>query len=249
MGIRFEAVSKQFTTGKSTISVLENIELDIASGQFLCLFGPSGCGKTTLLNILAGLESPTHGKVTIDGIPLAESGKQAILMFQESTLFPWFSVEENVAFGLAARRVPKAAQVATVKEYLELVGLYTFRKSKVHELSGGMKQRVALARALCLHPDILLMDEPFAALDALTRDSLHEELQRIWLKTGATIVFVTHNVREALILGDKVAVMAPRPGRISRVFSIDLPRPRHFEDPGIVEHAREVLAEMKAGAQ
>jgi NitT/TauT family transport system ATP-binding protein len=136
-----------------------------------------------------------------------------------------------------------------VKEYLELVGLYTFRKSKVHELSGGMKQRVALARALCLHPDILLMDEPFAALDALTRDSLHEELQRIWLKTGATIVFVTHNVREALILGDKVAVMAPRPGRISRVFSIDLPRPRHFEDPGIVEHAREVLAEMKAGAQ
>lgn len=241
-------MSKAFTTGKTTISVLENIELGIAPGEFLCLFGPSGCGKTTLLNLLAGLESPTKGRVTIDGVPLADSGKQAILMFQESTLFPWFSVEENVAFGLAARRVPKPTQVATVKEYLELVGLYAFRKAKVHELSGGMKQRVALARALCLHPDILLMDEPFAALDALTRDNLHEELQRIWLKTGATIVFVTHNVREALILGDKVAVMAPRPGRITKIFPIDLPRPRHFEDPGIVEHAREVLVELKAGA-
>jgi NitT/TauT family transport system ATP-binding protein len=248
MAIAFEGVSKSFVTGKNSISVLENIDLDIAAGQFLCLFGPSGCGKTTLLNLLAGLETPTQGRVTIDGVPLAQSGKQAILMFQESTLFPWFSVEENVAFGLAARRVPKPVQVEVVKEYLELVGLYGFRKAKVHELSGGMKQRVALARALCLHPDILLMDEPFAALDALTRDSLHEELQRIWLKTGATIVFVTHNVREALILGDKVAVMAPRPGRITRVFSIDLPRPRHFEDAGIVEHAREVLAEMKAGA-
>ena len=240
MPIRFDSVTKVFPARPEPLLVLDTINLEITQGQFVCLFGPSGCGKTTLLNLVAGIEHPSSGSVTVEGTP--------ILMFQEATLFPWLSVEDNVAFGLAARGLGTKERRAVAREYLDLVGLGGFRHSRVHELSGGMKQRAALARALCLKPDILLMDEPFAALDALTRDALHEELQRIWQATGATVVFVTHNVREALILGDRVVVMAPRPGRIQKTFAIDLPRPRHFEDPGIAEHAREVLAEMRKGA-
>jgi NitT/TauT family transport system ATP-binding protein len=239
--IRFESVTKVFPARPEPLLALDTVDLVIEPGQFVCLFGPSGCGKTTLLNLVAGLDHPTSGSVTVVGKP--------ILMFQEATLFPWLSVEDNVAFGLAARGVATKERRTAAREYLELVGLGGFRQARIHELSGGMKQRAALARALCLRPEILLMDEPFAALDALTRDSLHEELQRIWQATGATIVFVTHNVREALILGDRVVVMAPRPGRIQRIFDIDLPRPRHFEDPGIAEHARDVLAEMRKGAE
>lgn len=248
MPIRFDSVSKVFPARPEPLLVLDTVNLEIAQGEFVCLFGPSGCGKTTLLNLLAGIEHPSSGTVTIGGQVPGQGGRQAILMFQEATLFPWLSIEDNVAFGLAARGMGTKERRSVAGEYLELVGLGGFRHSRVHELSGGMKQRAALARALCLKPEILLMDEPFAALDALTRDTLHEELQRIWQATGATVVFVTHNVREALILGDRVVVMAPRPGRIQKTFDIELPRPRHFEDPGIAEHAREVLAEMRKGA-
>ncbi|HUI72470.1 MAG TPA: ABC transporter ATP-binding protein [Spirochaetia bacterium] len=168
-----------------------------------------------------------------------------VLMFQEPSLFPWLTVLDNAAFGLEAAGVPKAERRKTAERYLDLVRLGGFGGRSIHELSGGMKQRVVLARALCLEPRALLMDEPFGSLDAQTRDSLHEELQSIWRETGKTIVFVTHNVREALILGDRVVLMSARPGTVLREFKFPLPRPRHFEDPGIAEAARLVLTDLR----
>ncbi len=248
MSIHLQNVSKAFSSRGASVQVLEHIELEVQRAEFVCLLGPSGCGKSTLLNLLAGFESPSSGTVIVNGRSPGQPAARAVLLFQDATLFPWLSVEDNVAFGLAAQQMPKPQRRRVAAEYLELVGLHDFRRAKVYQLSGGMRQRVALARALCLKPEILLMDEPFASLDAMTRDLLHEELQRIWLATKATIVFVTHNVREALILGDRVAVLRPRPGRIQRVFPVDLPRPRHFEDPGIAELARGVLHELRKAA-
>ncbi|MBI4463555.1 MAG: ABC transporter ATP-binding protein, partial [Acidobacteria bacterium] len=221
------------------------ITLDVRAGEFLCLVGPSGCGKSTLLHLMAGLDRPTSGEIWRDGRPADEPGTDRILIFQELGLFPWLTVGENVKFGLRMKGMGAVERRARAQEYLRLVHLSGFEASYIHQLSGGMKQRVALARALATDPDVLLMDEPFAALDAQTRDLLHEELERIWAETGKTIVFVTHNVREAARLGNRVLLMTFRPGRIKSEFVIHLPRPRHLEDPHLAVTARGILAQLK----
>jgi NitT/TauT family transport system ATP-binding protein len=230
---------------RESTPALENLSFDVKAGQFICLLGPSGCGKTTLLHIIAGLEKADSGRVMMDGREITGPGRDRVVIFQEPALFPWLNVKDNVEFGMDCVGIPKHEQAKKVAEYLRLVGLSSFRKAYTHELSGGMKQRVALARALALEPDILLMDEPFAALDAQTRDMLHTELQEIWQKTHKTILFVTHNVREALVLGDRVLLLSARPGRLKKEFQCNLPRPRHIEDLALVEAVREVLSDLR----
>ncbi len=217
----------------------------VGSGEFVCLLGPSGCGKSTLLNIIAGLDSADAGEVLANGASVTGPSTDRVVMFQDATLFPWLNVIDNVAFGLAMQGRPAKERREVARRYLQMVHLQRFEKASVHELSGGMKQRVALARALALDPAVLLMDEPFGALDAQTRDLLHPELQEIWAATRKTIVFVTHNVREAIRLGDRVLVMSARPGTIKREFCIDLPRPRAMEDHSLADMARLVLGELR----
>jgi NitT/TauT family transport system ATP-binding protein len=241
-----QAVTKIFQhSHRESTPALENMSFDVKAGEFICLLGPSGCGKTTLLHIIGGLEKADSGQVLLDGKVIQGPGRDRVVIFQEPALFPWLNVEDNVAFGLDCAGVPKQDQSKKVTEYLRLVGLNSFRKAYTHELSGGMKQRVALARALALEPDILLMDEPFAALDAQIRDMLHTELQEIWQKTGTTILFVTHNVREAFVLGDRVLLLSARPGRLKKELGCELPRPRHIEDYKLVEAVREVLSDLR----
>jgi NitT/TauT family transport system ATP-binding protein len=230
---------------RESTPALEDLSFDVEAGEFICLLGPSGCGKTTLLHIIAGLESADSGRVLLDGKAILGPGRDRVVIFQEPALFPWLNVMDNVSFGLDCAGIPKKEQSKKIADYLRLVGLSSFRKAYTHELSGGMKQRVALARALALEPDILLMDEPFAALDAQTRDMLHTELQEIWQKTGTTILFVTHNVREAFVLGDRVLLLSARPGRLKKILRCELPRPRHIEDFALVEAVREVLTDLR----
>jgi NitT/TauT family transport system ATP-binding protein len=224
---------------------LDNINLKVKPGEFLCIVGPSGCGKSTLLHLIAGLHHATSGKVLIDDRQVDAPGTDRILIFQELGLFPWLRVGENIEFGMKMKGMPKAEREEKIQYYLRLVHLSKFKDSYTHQLSGGMRQRVALARALATEPDVLLMDEPFAALDAQTRDLLHDELERIWAETGRTVVFVTHNVREAVRLGDRVALMTFRPGRVKREYSVDLPRPRHLEDVTVAQSAREILDDLR----
>jgi NitT/TauT family transport system ATP-binding protein len=223
--LSIRGVTKEFLTDRGKVCALDETSVEIKSGEFVCFVGPSGCGKTTLLNLAAGLESPTNGVIQADGKPVTGPGSDRVVIFQEAALFPWLNVVKNVEFGLA-RRMDRKKRGEIARTLLSLVHLNRFTKSYVHELSGGMKSRVALARALALNPSVLLMDEPFAALDAQTRDLLHEELQEIWKTNHQTILFVTHNVREAVRLGDRVLVFTARPGRIKKEFRIDLPRPR-----------------------
>jgi NitT/TauT family transport system ATP-binding protein len=243
--LRLENVSRSFKAPRGMLVALENISLEVREGEFLSILGPSGCGKSTLLSLMAGLDLPTSGEIWMDGRRVEGPGTDRIVIFQELGLFPWLTVGENVEFGLRMKGVNKAERRERSQHYLRLVHLTAFEKSYVHQLSGGMKQRVALARSLVTEPDVLLMDEPFAALDAQTRDLLHEELERIWTETGKTIVFVTHNVREAVRLGGRVMLLTFRPGRIKSQFNITLPRPRHLEDPELAVTAREVLAQLK----
>jgi NitT/TauT family transport system ATP-binding protein len=218
---------------------LDNINLKVKPGEFLCIVGPSGCGKSTLLHLIAGLHQPTSGSVLVDDHKVDAPGTDRILIFQELGLFPWLKVGENVEFGMKMKGTSRAEREEKIQYYLRLVHLLQFKDSYTHQLSGGMRQRVALARVLATEPDVLLMDEPFAALDAQTRDLLHDELERIWAETGRTIIFVTHNVREAVRLGDRVAVLTFRPGRLKREYSVDLPRPRHLEDVTVAKSARD----------
>jgi NitT/TauT family transport system ATP-binding protein len=243
--LELRSIRKTFHTRRGQTNALQEINFDVASGEFVCLLGPSGCGKSTLLNIIAGLDQPDSGAILADGQPISGPGRDRVMIFQEAALFPWLNVRDNVAFGLQDMRIPCAEQESIVQCYLDMVGLRGFEKAYVHEISGGMKQRVALARALALDPQVLLMDEPFAALDAQTRDLLHTELQNIWLQSGKTILFVTHNVREALVLGDRVLLMSARPGRIKREFTCQLPRPREIEDHALVDETRAVLDELR----
>ena len=246
MKLSVRSVTKVFEhSHREATPALENISFDVKAGEFICLLGPSGCGKTTLLHIVAGLEKADSGCVLLDGREIQGPGRDRVVIFQEPALFPWLNVMDNVAFGLDCAGVPKKDQSRKVLEYLRLVGLSTFRKAYTHELSGGMKQRVALARALALEPNVLLMDEPFAALDAQTRDMLHTELQEILQKTGTTVLFVTHNVREAFVLGDRVLLLSSRPGRLKKDMRCELPRPRHIEDYALVEVVREVLTDLR----
>jgi len=243
--LRLEGVTRCFKTSRGTLSALEGINLEIREGEFLCVVGPSGCGKSTLLNLMAGLDRPTAGEIWMDGRRVEAPGRDRIVIFQELGLFPWLTVLENVEFGLRMNGVGRKERRARAQHYLRLVHLSRFETSYIHQLSGGMKQRVALARSLATEPDVLLMDEPFAALDAQTRDLLHEELERIWAETRKTIIFVTHNVREAVRLGDRVVLLTFRPGRIKSEFVMTLPRPRHLEDPDLALTAREVLAQLR----
>ena len=224
---------------------LDHINLDVRAGEFLCIVGPSGCGKSTLLHLIAGLHSQTSGQVLVDGHPVQGPGTDRILIFQEHGLFPWLTVAGNVEFGMKMKGVPRAEREERMRYYLRLVHLGKFETSYIHQLSGGMRQRVAIARALATEPDVLLMDEPFAALDAQTRDLLHDELERIWKQTGCTIIFVTHNVREAVRLGDRVVLLTFRPGRVKNEFPVSLPRPRSLEDPEVALAARGVLDELR----
>jgi NitT/TauT family transport system ATP-binding protein len=244
--VALQGVSQRYrSTNNGDLLALDNIGLQVRAGEFLCIVGPSGCGKSTLLHLIAGLERPTEGEVLLDGRPIAQPGTDRILIFQELGLFPWLNVMENVEFGLRMAGMDKRQRRTRAQEYLRLVHLGKFEHSYIHQLSGGMRQRVALARALATEPDVLLMDEPFAALDAQTRDLLHDELERIWKETGRTIIFVTHNVREAVRLGDRVVLLTFRPGRVKREFIIDLPRPRQLEEVEVARAARGILDELR----
>jgi NitT/TauT family transport system ATP-binding protein len=243
--IHLKGVSKTFEGRTGRHEALRDVDLSIREGEFVCLVGPSGSGKSTILNLIAGLERADRGEVTFLGQPIAGPGPERSVMFQEAALFPWLSVEGNVLFALSAVGFPAAERAAEAERYLRLVHLSKYKGRYVHELSGGMRQRVALARALAMRPRVLLMDEPFSALDAQTRDLLHGELSAIWQETKRTIVFVTHNVREAVKLGDRVIVLATRPGRVKRELEIDIPRPRESEDRDVNVVAAQVSRELK----
>ena len=236
--VRLSGVGKVFGGGGSSVTALEDVTLEVHEGEFVCLLGASGCGKSTLLNLVAGLDRPTHGTVERAGEPS--------FMFQEAALFPWLSVERNVELPLELRHVPRGRRRERVAELLDLVQLSSFARRQPHELSGGMRQRVALARALAQDAEVLLMDEPFGALDAMTRDILHDELERIWQATGRTILFVTHNVREAARLGDRVVLLTSRPGRVAEEFVVDIPRPRQIEDPDVAALAKRITTRLRA---
>lgn len=239
-------VSKRFRTKRAEVHALDRVSLEVAEGEFVCLVGPSGCGKSTLLNIIAGLDSADEGSVSADGQPIRGPGRDRMVMFQEHALFPWLDVLGNVMFGLKLKPgLNNKEREEVAKYYLHLVDLDSFLHANIHELSGGMKQRVALARALAPNPKVLLMDEPFAALDALTREQLYGDIQRIWEQRKKTIVFVTHNVREAVCLGDRVALFSPHPGRIRQEFAIDLPRPRDINSVGLATRSSEIMKALK----
>ena len=244
--IALSGVFRSYANSRGSFTpALQNIDLEIEQGEFVCIVGPSGCGKSTLLHLLAGLDKPTTGQVIVDGNPVQGPGTDRILLFQELGLFPWLTVRQNVEFGMKMAGVSKDERKDRARTFLRMVHLSHFEDHYIHQLSGGMKQRVALARSLALHPKILLMDEPFAALDAQTRDMLHDELERIWKETSPTIVFVTHNVREAVRLGDRVLLMSFRPGRIKKQFQVTLPRPRHVEDSDVALMSKEILGQLR----
>lgn len=239
-------VSKWFRTSRQTVHALDKVSLNIGEGEFVCLVGPSGCGKSTLLDIISGLEAPDEGTVMADNEPVLNPGRHRLVMFQESALFPWLNVIGNVMFGLKLKPgLTNKERLEVAKFFIHLVGLEKFSAAHVHELSGGMKQRVALARALAPNPRVLLMDEPFAALDALTREQLYSDIQRIWQKRRKTIVFVTHNVREAVCLADRVILFSRNPGRIREQFDIPLPRPRDINSIELAEHAGKITRALK----
>ncbi|MGQ9815462.1 MAG: ABC transporter ATP-binding protein [Candidatus Roseilinea sp.] len=247
--LRLEGVSKTFNGQSGAVEALHPVSLEVQAGEFVCLLGPSGCGKSTLLSLIAGLETPTTGSVFANGRPVVGPGPDRALIFQDGALFPWLNVRANVEFGLRQAGMPKRERAGVAQRWIDAVHLTGFERSFVHELSGGMRQRVAIARALAIDPAILLMDEPFGALDAMTRDLMHRELESIWESTRKTVLFVTHNVREAVALGDRVLVFAARPGRIVAEFQIDLPRPRSLEDHALVDQTRQIMAALReAGA-
>jgi NitT/TauT family transport system ATP-binding protein len=228
--IQIQNVGQVFRTSGAEVVALADVSLDIKPGRFVVLVGPSGCGKSTLLMMLAGLRQQTSGTILINGAPILSPDPNRVgVVFQEASLFPWLTAEENVEFPLALRGVAKAERRAKAEEMLKLVGLEGFGKRHPHELSGGMKQRVSIARGLVQDPPVLLMDEPFAALDEQTRMTMGDELLRIWAATGKTVVFVTHSLTEAVYLADEVAVMSARPGRIVDLLQVQLPRPRTYE--------------------
>ena len=245
LALRIQHIHKSFQSKNGDTDVLKDINLDIQQGEFVCIVGPSGCGKTTLLNIIAGLEKADSGEVWANGRKVEGAGTDRVVIFQEAALFPWLNVIKNVEFGLKLKGVNSSERRSAAIEHLKMVHLTKFQKAHIHELSGGMKQRVAIARALAMNPEMLLMDEPFSALDAQTRWVLHYELQNIWLKTKKMILFVTHNIREAVCLADRILILTTSPGRIKKEFFIDLPRPRDDNDVGVAEYSTMIMKELK----
>lgn len=240
-------VSRVFEKNRGEVTVaLDDISLEIEAKEFVCFVGPSGCGKTTLLRIIAGLDTATSGEVRLRDTPIRGPDPKRGMVFQEYSLFPWRSVQDNITFGLEMRGVPKADRKTVADTYLDMVGLVQFRDAYPYELSGGMRQRVAIARALANEPDVLLMDEPFGALDAQTRNAMQRELLEIWEKTRKTILFVTHSVDEAVFLADRIVILSARPGRICDIISVDLPRPRERTSPEFAGVRRYVLGLMNS---
>ncbi|RAI39806.1 ABC transporter ATP-binding protein [Rhodoplanes roseus] len=237
-----EALDKSYGSSDSALLALSDIDLTIEEGQFVSLLGPSGCGKSTLLKIIAGLIPASAGRITIDGKVVDGPGPERAVVFQDYALFPWMTVQDNVEFGLEARAVPAEERRAASAELLRVVGLSDFAQKFPHQLSGGMKQRVSIARALAVKPSLLLMDEPFGALDAQTRQGLQDELLRIWRVYKKTVVFVTHSIEEAIYLSDRIVVMTARPGRIKAVIDVDEERPRDPTSAGMSALHREVRA-------
>ncbi|MEW9550105.1 ABC transporter ATP-binding protein [Nonomuraea sp. NPDC050783] len=242
--VRLETVSKTYGHGRNALLALDQVSLQVAPGEFVCLLGASGCGKSTLLSLVAGLDRPSAGQISTNGHKVA-------MMFQDPALFPWLTVAANVELAFRADGVPKAERRARAAEFLELVHLGGFGRKRPHELSGGMRQRVALARALAQSSSsaegsaVLLMDEPFGALDAMTRDLLHDELERIWRERSLSVLFVTHNVREAVRLGDRVVLLSSRPGRVVEEFPVELARPRRTDSAEVATLAGKITDRLK----
>ncbi|MCL5996721.1 MAG: ABC transporter ATP-binding protein [Chloroflexi bacterium] len=244
IALQLRGVSKTFASDERDgreVEALAPVDLDVRTGELVCLLGASGCGKSTLLSLIAGLERATGGTILCNGKEVLGTAPDRVLLFQEAALFPWLTVQENVEFGLRQADKSRAERAEVARYWIERVRLQGFEHAYSHQLSGGMRQRVALARSLAIDPAVLLMDEPFGALDALTRDRLHAELESLWAATHKTILFVTHNVREAVALGERVLVFSPRPGRIVGEFEIGLPRPRSLEDPAVVAQTARIM--------
>ena len=243
MYLELNQINKVFTqTDKET---LQDISLSVNKGEFICIVGPSGCGKSTLLNLVAGLDTPTSGEIILDGKPVKGPGSDRVVMFQEAALYPWLNVMENVMFGLEAAGHSKDEQREIAEKYLKLVQLWNYRDYPIHQISGGMKQRTALARSLALESKLLLMDEPFSALDKQTINILRAELEEIWEKNRKTILYVTHSVEEAVYFADRVVVMAENPGRIKEIIPITLERPRHIEGPEFTALRKQILDKVQ----
>ncbi len=243
MSVLISNLSKRFDNSEQ--STLNNISLEIETGEFVCIVGASGCGKTTLLNLVAGLETPTTGEVIVDGEKVTKPGADRTVMFQEHGLYPWLNVMENVKFPLKLAGAPKEEQEKKANYYLDMVGLKDYKDYPIHQISGGMRQRTALARALTMDSKVLLMDEPFSALDKQTSNQLREELQRIWLETHKTILFITHSVEESVYLADRVVVLSPDTGSVADIVKINLERPRHVYSPEFVELRHLILDKVR----
>lgn len=242
--VKVRALSKSFALNGQRLNVLRNLSLDIRGGEALAIVGPSGCGKTTLLRVLAGLETPDSGGVLIDGQEVRGVGTERSIIFQEPRLLPWLTVLGNVSFGLTVRGVPRAEAEARARRYIQLVGLAEFADAYPRQLSGGMAQRVGIARALTVQPEILLLDEPLGALDAMTKLTMQEELARIWREEGVTLILVTHDLEEAIYLADRVLVLPKEKGAVPRLIDVDLARPRDRSEPRFVEMRRRLMAEF-----
>ena len=244
-------VSKSFQSANQTLEALGPVSLEVMEGECVVFFGPSGCGKSTLLNLIAGFEAPSRGEILLEGKRVTGPGNDRLMMFQEHALFPWLTVIKNVMYGLKNEsqfRFRLRKQREAARAWLKLMHLEEFETSSIHELSGGMKQRVALARALAPDPKVLLIDEPFPALDALVRTKLYGDLQEIMARTRKTIISVTHDPREAACLGDRVLVFTPRPGRIAKEIRVNLPRPRDINDEAVGAYAAQIMAELESKA-
>jgi ABC-type nitrate/sulfonate/bicarbonate transport system ATPase subunit len=240
--VRIQDLSKSFQTNGQEIRVLENIDLDVRDGELVCILGPSGCGKSTLLNIVGGFLPASSGEVTIDGLPVREPDPRRIFVFQERGVFPWLTVEGNIGFGISG--LPPKEKASRIAHYVRLVGLEGFETAYPQELSGGMKQRVEVARALAVNPDVLYLDEPFGALDSITRLVMRSELLRIWEAERKTILFVTHDIEESCQLADRVVVLSARPGSIRRVVDVDMPHPRDLSSPRYLALRDSILEEI-----
>ena len=239
MALEIKNVNRTFEGSEK--ETLKDISLHIEEGEFVCIVGPSGCGKSTILNIVAGLDHPTGGELYLDGEKITGPGADRVVMFQEHALFPWLNVLENVKFGMRMMGIPKEEQSRRAEHYLKMVQLWDVRNYRIHEISGGMRQRTALARALCLDGPVLLMDEPFSALDKQTTNKLRADLEEIWEETGKTVLFVTHSVEEAVFLADRIVVLSDNPGCIKEIFSVDLPRPRCNDAPEFLKIRHKIL--------
>lgn len=245
MILSIKNLHKTFPQEEGEMVAIAEFDLDVEEGEFVCILGPSGCGKTTLLRMIAGLETPTSGDLLLNGNPISRPGSDRGMVFQEFALFPWRTVRKNIEFGLEVKRVPPAERKEISQRFIDLVGLKGFEEYHPYQLSGGMKQRVGIARALANEPTILLMDEPFGALDAQTRNLMQKELLRIWKETRKTVIFITHSVDEAVYLADRVIVLTTRPSKIKEIFKIETERPRDRASPEFAKMRKRILSELE----